>query len=331
MTAETRLWITWNDQVRNRGLSAALHCELKTLNYESLGRSGRYLMCAAVTVWELLRRRYDHVFAQCPSIVCTALLGVLKNVRRYKLVIDAHNVTFEYPQKSRILRWLVRYSFHQADYVIVSNDLLAPQVEQLGSIPVVLPDRLPQIPSQPMPPQCQLGQKHTITFVCSFQTDEPVDELLSGLQQLPKQYKVFVTGNRRLAGPHLKYESDQIIFTGFMPRCEFDGLLRHSDLLIDLTTRPDCLVCGAYEALAVGVPAVLSDHPPLRALFSRGFLFAENNAQSYYRCVEKYFEDPQHFRSEIDQLKQQFVTSWNASLRESSQLLFGEPPRDGSR
>lgn len=317
-----RLWITWNEQVRNIGLAAAFRSRLVTLDFERHGPLLRYLACTALTIWHVLSHRYKYVFAQCPSVVCTALLGLLKPLGRYKLVIDAHNATFEYPQASRVLRFLVRYSFNRANFVIVSNDSLTADVQQLGSVPLVLPDSLPKLGSHSLPPRFQQGQQHTITFICSFMRDEPVDVFLSSVRHLPHGFRVFVTGDSSRAAVFRKFESDVIVFTGYLPRQEFEGLIQHSDLLVDLTTRSDCLVCGAYEALAAGVPAILSNHTTLREMFPRGFLFADDNVDSYRQCIRSYFENPQPYRRGIQLAKAAFVERWNEHFCRASRNLF---------
>ena len=39
--------------------------------------------------------------------------------------------------------------------------------------------------------------------------------------------------------------------------------------MLDLTLKPNCLVCGAYEALALQKPMVLTGNPATRDLFER--------------------------------------------------------------
>lgn len=317
-----RLWITWNEQVRNIGLAAAFRSRLVTLDFERYGPLLRYFACTALTVWHVLSRRYKYVFAQCPSVVCTALLGLLKPLGGYTLVVDAHNATFEYSQASRVLRFLVQYSFNRANCVVVSNDSLTADVERLGSVPLVLPDRLPKLGSHVLPPRFQQGQQHTITFICSFMRDEPVDVFLSSVRHLPHGFRVFVTGDYSRAAVFRKFESDMIVFTGYLPRQEFEGLIQNSDLLVDLTTRSDCLVCGAYEALAAGVPAILSNHTTLREMFPSGFLFADDNIDSYRKCIRSYFKNPQPYHRGIQLARAAFIERWNEQFCRASRTLF---------
>jgi glycosyltransferase involved in cell wall biosynthesis len=221
------------------------------------------------------------------------------------------------------VRWLARFACRQADYVIVTNSLLVEQVRELKSLPLVLPDPLPVIVSRPMPPRFQTGQRHTITFICSFQYDEPVCEFLEGVEDLAGDVRVFVTG--RPNSPHIRarFASESIVFTGFLDRTEYEGLIQSSDLLVDLTTLPDCLVCGAYEALAAGVPAVLSNHRPLRELFSKGYLFADNTPASYRECVDRFFQEPEPLRTKVVELREEFSSRWRDHFNSAYARVFG--------
>jgi len=60
--------------------------------------------------------------------------------------------------------------------------------------------------------------------------------------------------------------------------CEYISLLRSCDLVMDLTTRQACMVCGGYEAVAAGTPLLLSDTEVLRKYFNRGCLYTDNTA-----------------------------------------------------
>jgi hypothetical protein len=53
--------------------------------------------------------------------------------------------------------------------------------------------------------------------------------------------------------------------------------------VVDLTLKPDCWVCGAYDAVAVGRPTLLSHNPAGVELFGDRALFTDNTAGSI-RC-----------------------------------------------
>jgi len=99
---------------------------------------------------------------------------------------------------------------------------------------------------------------------------------------------IHVTGNVD-AHRHLLPEDvpSNIHFTGFLPEAEFVDLLASSEAVIDLTTWPDCLVCGGYESMALGTPLILSDSPVNRQTFVGGVLYCDNTASGIAEAVKE--------------------------------------------
>ena len=63
------------------------------------------------------------------------------------------------------------------------------------------------------------------------------------------------------------------------------------DATIDLTTRENCLVCGAYQSIAAGKPMVLSKTRALQTFFPAGAVYTDNSAADIRRCIEKVLAD----------------------------------------
>ena len=64
--------------------------------------------------------------------------------------------------------------------------------------------------------------------------------------------------------------------TRYLSEDDYVALLRDADVIVDLTTRENCLVCGAYEALALARPLVVSETAALRELLGNGALYTRN-------------------------------------------------------
>ncbi|MCB0074645.1 MAG: glycosyltransferase family 4 protein, partial [Caldilineaceae bacterium] len=276
-----RAWFTWETQRRNAALADAFSCDYLCFNYDHQPPPLRYIFCTARTLSSVLRNRYDLVFAQSPSIILAALVALLKWPLGYLLVIDAHNIVIEQGLGGPwLIKRLIRYAFSQADYVLVSNAELCQAVVQLGGHPLILPDRVPTIESVASPKLIKNSKRPIITLISSFANDEPIESFVKAASDTKETFTLFVTGRRSKAGTSLRYEGEKIRFTDFLPHEDFDALIQHSDLLVDLTTRENCLVCGAYEALAVEVPVLLSDTNALRQTFS-GASFTQNSAEGF--------------------------------------------------
>ena len=102
-----------------------------------------------------------------------------------------------------------------------------------------------------------------------------------------------------------------MIFTGFVPEDRFIGLLRAVDVVMDLTTRDNCLVCGAYEGVAAGKPLILSDSQATREYFSRGVVYTTNTPESIEQCLRDALAARVRLADEIAQLRTRLVDDWN--------------------
>jgi glycosyltransferase involved in cell wall biosynthesis len=78
-----------------------------------------------------------------------------------------------------------------------------------------------------------------------------------------------------------------------------------------LTDYENCLVCGAYEAVAAEVPLILSDTKALRTYFSKGVVFTKNNVNDIAEKVNSAIERKEVMEKEIQQLKKELMNSWN--------------------
>lgn len=323
------IWLTWERQRRNAALADAFGARYVEINHLHRGRAARYVHSLVPTVRQLLTQRHDVVFAQSPSIVLAATAAAARRARRFVLVIDAHNGPLELAVDGAApVRALVRASFRSADFVIVTNEDLVPIVASCGSEALVLPDRLPHIADAPRPDWMAPGLRDggevpAVTLVSSFADDEPTEAFLSAVADVDAPFRLYVTGKRARAGGALRYESERVRFTDYLPEHEFDGLLRHSDLAVDLTTRPDCLVCGAYEAVSVGVPPLLSDTPASRRTFDGGALFAPNDADGYREALRTFLADPVRYREQVGAFRTTFEDDWDRRFRAARAAIAG--------
>ncbi len=258
----------------------------------------------------------DVVFAQSPSIFLAWLAAFVRGFRGFVLVIDAHNAVPNYHGSGkRLLEPVVRYSTSRADLVIVTNDALADPIRAMGGSPVVLPDRLPDIGSLPMPERFDGGELPVVTLICSFNWDEPIEAFIDASCSGDVPFILCITGRKEKAGDLLRRRSDTIVFTDYLSDGEFEGLIGNSDLLVDLTVDDKVLVCGAYEAVSVGVPLVLVDSAAARRLFTAGVIFAENSVDGYRTALSKFFENRDRITGEMKSFRPVFEEEWEKAFQ----------------
>ena len=184
-----------------------------------------------------------------------------------------------------------------------------------------LADKLPQLHSGSLPKQFDSLTAPLIVLVSTYADDEPIEEVILAAKEITTPFTLLVTGKRVRAGTLLAHESDRIVFTDFLSHQDFDCLVRNADLIIDLSTLENCLVCGAYEAVSAGVPALLSDSKATRATFTKGCLYSENTTPACRQAIELFLANPEQYRQEMKELQSLFPAYWQAQFTEINQFL----------
>ncbi len=271
------VWVTWERQIRNQSMSARLGADFFQILYEH-SRTIRYIKSTLKTLKIFYTNRHSDIFVQNPSIVLSFIAVIFKKIFGIRLIIDAHN-SGVFPAKK--LQFLADFVNRSADYVIVTNDGLAEYVRKIGGSPVILPDPLPRIVTR----KDESSRWNVLTHpsalvICSWASDEPYCEVILAANSLP-DVTFYITGNSK--GRETNCNSSlpkNIVLTGFVSENDYHILLENADIIVDLTTREDCLVCGAYEAISVGKPLVLSNTRALRNYFGDFAAYVDNDAES---------------------------------------------------
>lgn len=328
-TGKGRIWITWERQRRNRSLSAALGAELHEL-LPAFSGLRRYLWCTWRTLALLMRERPVIVFVQTPSFVLTTVAAAWCRLTNTPLVVDAHNQgVHPFDGRYASARLLARALFQAADLTIVSNAALVAFVESEGGRAFALPDPLPSLDAPRSPQVRPEGPSSAVAvFICTWASDEPYLEVIEAARHVP-DVRVLITGRsrgrERARGTNLP---ENVVLTGFLPDAEYVALLHQADLVIDLTTREDCLVCGAYEAMAVGAPLLVSGTSALRTYFDRGTVYTDNQEADIAERIREGVRRGAELREEMRLLREQRRIEWDA-LREQleGQLRAFEDPQ----
>jgi glycosyltransferase involved in cell wall biosynthesis len=314
------IWITWENQRRNKGISSALGWPLHEIVYPGSGLL-RYLYCAYETVKIILKTKPQIVAAQNPSVVLATLNVILKNVLGYKAVIDAHNSGINPLEgKSRIMMSYSRLLQRFADVTIVTNEKLRSVVEGNGGKASVLPDRLPDVPEAKEYP---VAGRINIAYICTFSADEPYLEVIEAARSLPADVMIYVTGKYKGKIDEAVSIPENLKLLGFIPDEDFWALLSSADFILDLTLREDCLVCGAYEGVALGKPLILSDTKALRTYFHRGCAYVSSTSESISAGIRKAIEQREVLNAEVSRLKEEINKTWDGTL-ENFKMMVGD-------
>jgi len=321
------LWITWEVHRRTRELSHALSIDLCELTSRS-PRVIRYVALLLRTAWCLLRRRPALVVIQCPSVILGLWVVMLRPLLRYHLVADLHNeAVIPFNLSGAIYMKAIALIHRAADLCIVTNSHLVPAVERAGGKAFVLPDKVPDLR-----PRAGVlgGSPRNIVFVCTYAPDEPYREVIEAARALDPSVTLFVTGNYKKV-PAL-HPPDNVYLTGFVSERDYVALLSLADVIVDLTCMDDCLVCGAYEAVALGKPLVTSDTSMLREYFHRGTVYTQHDSQSLAAAMTYALEHADRLATEIRALRVELAREWTNqrdALRQQLHLESAGEPASG--
>lgn len=297
------IFVTWEKHQRTRTLCTKLGITLcEKLNPHKGVK--RYISLLISTIRTIHKEKPDVLITQNPSVILCVLALVLRPIYRYRLFIDAHNEAITpYIHDNFVFRLIAKQLAKKADLVIVTNKVLSNTVNSYGGNSFILPDLLPDTLNNSAPAPRPRGY-FQITLISTYAPDEPYQNVFEAICQLDDNIKMFVTGKipKHLQTDHI---DSRIHLTGYLSDHDYEQLLHESDLIIDLTTMENCLVCGAYEALAIEKPMVLSKDPVNEELFPCAVL-THNDAISIARSIKSALSDMDYLQNQTSLYKATF-------------------------
>jgi len=283
------LAITWEQHRRTRELCSWLGLPLHEVTFNAK-RLQRYARLGKQTLRLLSERKPKVVYVQNPSLIlATLVLTARPFLGRYKVIMDAHNeAVAPFTHAYWPVTSLTRHVLRAADVTIVTNAALADQVRQIGGNPHVLPDRLPTPPFAPTSPP-RLEGPLRVMVVATYAADEPIAEIIEAARSLGDQYQLSITGREtKLPAEQRARLPANVRQTGFLSEEAYWELMRDSHIVLDLTLKPNCLVCGAYESLALLRPMVLTGNPATVDLFGKvAVMTNDHDAKAIAECLQR--------------------------------------------
>ena len=311
-----KIWITWENQRRNEFISKELNAKLYVFDFND-NRIRRYIKCIWFTFKAFRYEKPDIVFCQNPSVVLALFSLLYTKIWGGKLCIDTHNGGMALESESFLLKFIARFLQRFSDLIIVTNAPLKTIVEKNGGRAVVLPDNIPDIKNRDFKPYEFLHSKNLL-FICTYARDEPYEEVFKAAKIIESEGRdigIYVTG-KVPSFLNVKAYSDNLHLLGFVSWEDFDRLLLFCDGVIDLTTRENCLVCGAYEAVAVDKPLLISNKLALRSYFNKGACYTDNTAESIARLSIELVDNNLSLSKDVRELKFELKNNWKKNKQE---------------
>ena len=300
------LWVSWERHRRTREISRDLSIPLLEIVTGSPPIL-RYPVLFVRTAAALARHRPTWLFVQCPSIFLAMWVLVLKPIFRFRVAVDLHNEAVEpFINQMAWYRALLRWIHRRADFGIVTNEPLARIVRAHGGQTFVLPDKVPVFK---VPKRSARTTGDLVVFVCTYAPDEPYTAVIEAARLLGPAVTVRITGKPgRAVLPSLP---SNVTLTGYLSEATYLELLHDADVIVDLTAMDNCLVCGAYEAAALGKPLVTSDTAALRAYFSSGTVYTQHDPESLAEAIARALQEKRELARDMTRLGTQLTRAWN--------------------
>jgi glycosyltransferase involved in cell wall biosynthesis len=161
-----------------------------------------------------------------------------------------------------------------------------------------------------------------MTLVSSFTPDEPLEPFLRAAAKVP-DVTFHVTGNpdRAPAAIHA-LRPPNVRFTGFLPAGAYTALLMQSDAVLALTTEDFTMQRGAYEAIYLGRPVVVSGFNVLRESFFQGAVYTDNSVASIVEAIADMRANHARLEAEARQLREHKKAVWRNRERELLEIAY---------
>jgi len=290
------LWVDWDRHLRSRTLARRLDVRLLEVRIGG-NRIWRYVMSIRRTMSALRRARPSIVIATNPSIVLALMLLGVRRWFGFALVSDAHFVGLR-SLRGHLMQRVLDFYNSRADLVIVTNERQAQYLASIGGRAYLCPDPLPDL-NDHIGASVAVPEK-SVFLICSFARDEPYEAAFAAFSQLQQAgYALFVSGNYRRANLD-PARFPWVRFLGYVSEPDYYAYLVSCAVTMDLTVLEDCLVCGAYEALAAKRPLVISNTQALRDYFGAAVVLTDNTPEAIAESVERAYAQRGAFAQEAN-------------------------------
>lgn len=327
--AQKVMFISWVPyQRRTQSLADQMGIDLHYYHYKwevksKVHKLFSYFVKFLHGLYDMFRLRPRLVFMQLaptPVLYVTVIYCALTGA---KYVADCHNTMIH---DSHWLRWpLAAWLIRRSKLVIVHNADVQTMAEQDENIPsIVLRDPMPNIEVDPAIQEVagiRIQEEEYMICPCSFDVDEPLDELFDAVRENPDIRMAATWYYERLPQEVRERAPDNMIFTGFLPEEEFNALYANATAAVVLTTREGTQPSGATEAISMNVPLIVSDIKTTRRLYDGYAIFVDNKPTQIGMGMRTALNENDAYRQKMLELKLRFQREINAQMDSVRNLL----------
>lgn len=281
----------------------------------------KYFCQGVATLFLLLRDRPRCVICMSPPVLALVPVWLYCTFfPRRGYIIDYHTAAFVLPIYQR-LYFMQKVFARRAIVNLLTNSVLAAIVSEWGGRVLLVSDvrvRFSRIETFHA-----LRPGFNVTFVSRYSETEPLNIVYDVARRLEDDgVHIFVTGDLKDAPPEaIEQRPKNVTLTNFLREEEYAGLLKDSDAVMCLCTNDNTMQRGAYEAMAVETPLVLSDWRLLRDTFSSGAVYVDNSVEGICAGIRLLRANLEVYRSGIRELRTRRAAAWEQTLQQLNQHI----------
>ncbi len=258
-----------------------------------------YIFKSLKTVLDLIRNRPSLIFIQLPPTPALYLVGVYGLLTKTPYIADCHNAMF--------LEWWIRWPFarsllRNAAAILVHNEDVRKYAEKAGIQTMVMRDPLPQAgkaENTGVLKRFGLVAGSYVIVPWNLASDEPIAEFIEAVRQTPNIKYAMTWFTERLPINLRSNLPQNLVFTGYLEVGEFNDLFVNSGAAISLTTQQGTQPSAAAEAIAFGVPIILSDTETARLLYRDVPVYVKNDPQSIAAGVVEILDKYELYKDKV--------------------------------
>jgi glycosyltransferase involved in cell wall biosynthesis len=283
----------------------------------------RYVFQTIRTLGILSRKRPKIIIVMAPPLPLVMLAWVVSRVMQSCLVIDAHTSVFNDPKWAWTLKAFLWFA-HRSKLTIVTNKQLVRVLEREGVKAAALHDppslTLPKSNEKTTPSHGTA--QATVIVPLSYSSDEPIDAIVAAAKELPG-VTFYLTGSfpRRPRVASAGRPANNVVFTGYLPKDEYERLFLSATMVMCLTTREFTMQRGGYEALSCHKPLLTSDTRVLREYFTKGTVFTSPHPDDIRVGVVECLENQDTLAEGMATLHRDKLATWDFQLDHVRKML----------
>jgi len=326
--AQKNLFIIWNPfQRRSESLAAIFDLQTKYYHYDWEERGKFFKLLSYIpkfylTMHALVKYKPRYVFLQLAPTPLLYAAAMYRMLTGNHYISDCHNTMI---YDDHWIKWPFAKSLLRRSYItLIHNEDVRELANRINIPSMILRDPLPVMEvAEDVETVAGISIKKTkyVIIPCGMAADEPVAELFDAARAVPDVLFVMTWFKEGLPADTLSKAPENMCFTGFLSERNFNALFANANAAIVLTTREGTQPSGASEAIALGVPIILSEIRTTKRLYMDAPVFVKNEPESIAAGICIALENGEQLSAKIAGLRENLANDVSAQVDAVKRLM----------